>query len=168
MDKLSFFMAMTSLSLCIGSSPLFASTGTMLTQQAAAYTKITVRLPGKVSISDDDLLKTITDSSQISKITKFVDEQLGSEVGWRPEWDGVSIAPEAFLRLIFYDEGKYKRNFGIGGNFFSTHSEAGGYKIKRVSRRTWKEFLDLIGITEEEYHNLVRERDTPGPWKKKN
>lgn len=136
--------------------------------QSSAHTKIIIRLPGKTSIPDDDLYKTITDPLKISKITKFIDAQLKSELGWRPEWDGKSIAPQPFLILAFYENNKYQRTFGVGKDFFSTVNEIDGYKIKRVSSETWKEFLGLLSITETEFNRLYREWDAPGPWKKKN
>lgn len=139
------------------------------TYQSTSYTKVIILLPGKVSIPDDDLFKTITDPVQLSRIAKFVHEQLDSKEGWRPEWDGVSIAPHHFIQLAFYQEDTNELNFGIGGTFISTFDSTNGYRVKRVSKKTWKEFLDLIGMTEEEYNRLHHDwLATPGrPWKKK-
>lgn len=133
-------------------------------------TKIVIRLPGKISVPDDDLFRIITDPNQITKIVKFADNQLNSRFGWRPEWDGYSMAPQPFFTLRFYDGENYRGGVGFGGYFISVSSAQHGYRIRRLTSVERKEFLDLIGVAEEEYLKLEKEWLDPNStsWKREN
>lgn len=129
---------------------------------------IKVRVPGKVSIIDDDLLMVIDNKEKIDKIVRFTNTQLQDKAGWRPEWDGHSVAPHHFLKLTFYKDNEIIGGFGIARDpFFSTSDPETGYRIKYVSRAKFLELIELIGLSEEEWRKLEREFDQPGPWKKR-
>ncbi len=129
---------------------------------------IKVRVPGKVSIIDDDLLMIIDDKEKIDKIVRIFDIQVQEKAGWRPEWDGNSFAPHPFLQLKFYKENEIVGGFGIALEpaFFSTSDPENGYRIKYVDRAKIIEAIGVIGLSEEEWRKLARQWDEPGPWKK--
>jgi hypothetical protein len=131
-------------------------------------TKIVIRLPGKISVPDDDLFKVITDPSQIARIVKFADMQFSQRFGWQR--DGYSMLPRPFFTLRFLDGENYVRGFGFGGSFVSFSDSQHGYRIRKITKQEGKEFLDLIGITEEEYQKLEKEWLDPNStsWKKEN
>ena len=137
---------------------------------------IKVRLLGKSSNLDDDLLKIITEPKEIQALIKFTDHELSDKSNWRPEYDkekGI-FSPHHFINLVFYEGEDFERVFGVGGGrykveeyFFSSIDSNNDYKIKYVSRATFLEFLQLIGLSEEEWGKFQKEFDQPGPWKKK-
>ena len=137
---------------------------------------IELRLIGKSSEIDDDLLKIITDPKAIQSLKTFTDQQVRDETDWRPEWDtekGI-VSPHHFLKLAFYKADKVERVFGVGGGqfkveeyIFTTINSKADYKIKYVKRETFLEFLQLIGLSEEEWIKFNKEFDQPGGWKKK-
>lgn len=129
---------------------------------------IKVRVPGKVSIIDDDLLMVIDDKEKIDKIVRIFDAQVQEKASWRPEWDGHSFAPRPFLQLKFYKGNEIVGGFGIASEpaFFSISDPELGYRIKYVERAKIIEVIELIGLNEEEWRKLVRQWDQPGPWKK--
>jgi hypothetical protein len=128
-------LAITSILISTGHFLLVSNSHITTTPQSTPYTKVIIRLPGKVSIPDDDPFKIITDPIQLSRISKFIHEQLDSKEGWLSKWDGVSMAPHHFLQLGFYQEDTHKLNFGVGGNFFSPVDSDDGYRIKRVPKK---------------------------------
>lgn len=142
------------------------STSEVVIPQETSVDKIIVRLPGKSSVKDDDLLKVITDKAQISKTILFVERQLHSQPGWYSESDVGNLLPQPFLNLAFYLNDTYLFSFGMGNEFFSSLNKD-GYRIRHLSPNEKKEFLNLIEITEEEYEKLYQDWTKPGPWKKK-
>jgi hypothetical protein len=138
----------------------------LMPYQEGPIDKIIIRLPGKVSVKDDDLLKTITDKDMVSKITVFVKSQANSRLDWKTETERGALSPAPFLNLTFYSRDVYLFSFGMGNDFFSSLDKGTGYKTRSLSFNEKKELLRLIGVTEEEYQELYQNWSKPGPWKK--
>jgi hypothetical protein len=139
----------------------------LMPYQEGPIDKIIIRLPGKVSVKDDDLLKTITDKDMVSKITVFVKSQANSRLDWKTETERGALSPAPFLNLTFYSRDVYLFSFGMGNDFFSSLDKVAGYRVRSLPLSEKKELLKLIGVTEEEYEELYQNWSKPGPWKKK-
>lgn len=131
--------------------------------QCNGVTKIVVKLPGKYPFPrGNDVLKTITRDDEIQKVCRLANEHL-TKAGWRPEWNGLSRAPLHFFNASFFAESEYKGSFGFDKAFVSTSQE--GYHTREITPAEWKELLETLGVTEEEYAAYQKERLEPGPWK---
>lgn len=138
---------------CAKSSPI----------ECSGVTRIEVRLPGKFPIPrDDNLLKTITKDDVIKNVCTLANQHL-SKRGWRPEWDGISMAPMHFLKMNFFADSEYRGSFGIDRGFVSTSQE--GYSIRNITPEELKQLLDALDITVEEFEALKKRRTEPRPWK---
>ena len=165
------FMAKVALEMILASLLLLAScNGRGVTENegltALAIDKIVIRLQGKSSIKDDDLLKIITEKELIKEITSFVEIQAQQRDKWETEGERGGLSPQPFLYLRFYSGSQYQFSFGIGPDFFSLTSVTTPYRTCQLEGVDKSEFLKLIQITNEEYEKLYQDRFTPGPWKR--
>jgi len=110
----------------------------------------------------NDLLKSITATGGISSIIMFVNTNLSSKSDVSSEWCHILRVQDrsTILNLSLYEGDEYKGTCGIGpdgnGGFFLKYHYYGQSKVRCISSEEKKEFLDLIGVSEEKYQDLFK------------
>jgi hypothetical protein len=102
--------------------------------QSSCYTKFSygpLESITRIAIYDQDqILKEVTDPSQVAEIVRFINEQ---RHGWYTPIQGT---PMPKIKLRFYTNEEFKGNFGVGEDFFGPSVKVDSM----LSRRQKKKF----------------------------
>jgi hypothetical protein len=110
----------------------------------------------------EDLLRSTTETEEVSIIIGFINTNLLSNSDADSEWRRISRVQDrsTILNLNLYEGDEYKGTFGVGpdGNdgFFLKYRYYDQSRVKCISNEEKKEFLELIGISEEKYQDLFK------------
>ena len=123
---------------------LMASIQVACCSQALSYPVITDVSKIEVTKGSNTHVKETVDGSQISKIVRFIDERRGR---WcSPRFGSL---PQASATLNLYLENNGKGVIGFGNGFFVSEFSGGKYKMD-ISDAEEQEFLQLLGISQED------------------
>ena len=124
-------------------------------------TILNIKTPG------DDLLKTISEPTEIGNLVSFANEQVLARSNLKSDIDMIFSIQDrtALVDLAFYQSGKYLGTLGLGhydnGKYFLKYrqyyseTECCENKAVVISSEQKKKLLDLIGYSEHEFEQLI-------------
>jgi len=123
-------------------------------------TILNIKTPG------DDLLKTISEPTEIGNLVSFANEQVLARSNLKSDIDMIFSIQDrtALVDLAFYQSDKYLGTLGLGhydaGKYFIKYRQYSGSqccenKAVAISSEQKKKLLDLIGYSEHEFGQLI-------------
>jgi hypothetical protein len=132
----------------------------LILAQLSCYRKVSYQLLGDVTkivvMDQNQMLKEITDKEHIAQIVKSIDQK---RHGWYMPIQGTPIPK---IKLLLYNDVKFKGSFGIGEDFFWTQRE-GRFDAMPATDEELQTFLNTVGVDKKRLYRGFGELDPQLP-----